>query len=118
MKKSVLFGLTAGIAAVSAAVFVGKISKEIKNDLSETNVDILATVEQGKGEVLEIDVPESFKEQKLMDLKLPVKAIIAIIQRRNKVIIPKGDTLVMPKDTLIIFTTKDNSIELKKYFKV
>ena len=39
MKKSVLFGLTAGIAAVSAAVFVGKISKEIKNDLVEEEFD-------------------------------------------------------------------------------
>ena len=53
-----------------------------------------------------------------MELKLPVKAIVAIIQRRNKVIIPKGDTLVMVGDTLITFTTKENSSELKNYFKV
>ncbi len=40
MKKSVLFGLTAGLAAASAAaVFVGKISKEIKNDLVEEEFD-------------------------------------------------------------------------------
>ena len=92
--------------------------KEIRNDLSETDVDILATVEQGKGEVLEIEVPQGFVERKIMDLKLPVKAIVAIIQRRNKVIIPKGDTLVMVGDTLITFTTKENSAELKNYFKV
>lgn len=92
--------------------------KEIKNDLSENNVDILATVEQGKGEVLEIDVPPQFKDTKIMDLKLPVKAVVGIIQRRNKVLIPKGDTLVMAGDTLIAFTTKDNSNELKNYFKV
>lgn len=92
--------------------------KEIKNDISETDVDILATVEQGKGEVLEIDVPQNFSDRKLMDIKLPVKAIIAIIQRRNKVIIPKGDTLLMGGDTLIAFTTKDNSNELKNFFKV
>jgi len=53
-----------------------------------------------------------------MDIKLPVKAIIAIIQRRNKVIIPKGDTLLMGGDTLIAFTTKDNSNDLKNFFKV
>ncbi len=92
--------------------------KEIKNDLSETDVDILATVEQGKGEVLEIEVPQGFVERKIMELRLPVKAIVGIIQRRNKVIIPKGDTLVMQGDILITFTTKDNSAELKNYFKV
>ena len=91
---------------------------DIENDLIKTDIEILATVERGQGEVLEIAVPFDFKTESLMNIKLPCKAIIAIIQRRNKVIIPKGDTLVMPKDTLIIFTTKDNSIELKKYFKV
>ena len=83
-----------------------------------TNIGILATVEQGKGEVIEIEVPAGFTERKIMELKLPVKAIVAIIQRRNKVIIPKGDTLVMVGDTLITFTTKENSAELKNYFKV
>lgn len=90
---------------------------EVKNDLYETNIDILATVEQGQGEVLEITVPEAFEEIKIKDLKMPVKAIVGTIQRRNRVIIPKGDTNVMKKDNLIIFTTRENAPMIKEFFK-
>ena len=91
---------------------------EIKNLLSEeNNIDILATVEQGKGEVLEINIDSSFKEIKLMDLKLPRRAIIGIIHRNNRVIIPKGDTLIRPEDNLIIFTTKESAPVIKDFFK-
>lgn len=91
---------------------------EIKNLLSEeNNIDILATVEKGKGEVLEINIDESFKEIKLMDLKLPRRAIIGIIHRNNRVIIPKGDTLIRPEDNLIIFTTKESAPVIKEFFK-
>ncbi len=91
--------------------------KEIKNNLNETNIDILATVEQGKGEVLELIIPNNFETKRIMDLKLPQGAIIGIIQRRHKVIIPKGNTLVLGNDTLIIFTTHKLSQELKNFFK-
>ena len=90
---------------------------EVKNDLYETNVDILATVEQGQGEVLEITVPETFDDRKIKDLNMPVKAIVGTIKRRNRVIIPKGDTMVMKKDNLIIFTTNTNAPAIKEFFK-
>ena len=56
---------------------------EVKNNLFESNVDIVATVEQGQGEILELKISDNFKEIMLKDLKLPAKAIISIIQRRN-----------------------------------
>ncbi|MGM9993403.1 MAG: Trk system potassium transporter TrkA [Candidatus Avigastranaerophilus sp.] len=90
---------------------------DIENHLIKTDIEILATVERGQGEVLEISVPFNFKTEMIMNLKLPVKAIIAIIQRRNRVIIPRGTTQVMPSDNLIIFTTQENSDSIKEYFK-
>ncbi len=90
---------------------------DIENDLIKTDIEILATVERGQGEVLEIVVPFDFKTESLMNIKLPCKAIIAIIQRRNRVIIPRGTTQVMPYDNLIVFTTKENSEIIKNYFK-
>ena len=74
-------------------------------------------VEKGKGEVLEINIDEAFKEIKLMDLKLPRRAIVGIIHRNNRVIIPKGDTLIRPEDKLIIFTTKESAPVIKDFFK-
>lgn len=91
---------------------------EVKNDLAENNVDILATVEQGQGEVLEIGVKPEFDGKKVMDLHFPIPAIIGVIQRRNKVIIPKGDTELKYDDTLIIFTRAEDGAAIKTFFKV
>ncbi len=90
---------------------------DIENDLIKTDIEILATVERGQGEVLEIVVPFDFKTESLMNIKLPCKAIIAIIQRRNRIIIPRGTTQIMPYDNLIVFTRKENSEIIKNYFK-
>lgn len=89
---------------------------EINNVLIETDIDILATVEQGQGEVIDIYIPDNYKDTKVMDLRLPQKAIIGIIRRGSKVIIPKGDTLVRAKDSLIVFTMAEHSSAVKDYF--
>jgi trk system potassium uptake protein TrkA len=91
---------------------------EVRNDIDETNVDILATVEQGEAEVLEIPVLSEFNEKAIKDLRLPVPAIVGIIQRRSNVIIPKGDTTLKTHDILIIFTKADSADKVKGYFRV
>lgn len=91
---------------------------EVKNDLDENDVDILATVEQGEAEVLEISIKEDFDSKKIMDLRFPAPAIIGVIQRKNQVIIPKGDTTMKTHDILIIFTKAENAQRIKDYFKV
>lgn len=91
---------------------------EVRNDLDENDVDILATVEQGQAEVLEILVKDEFNDKKIMDLRFPAPAIIGVVQRRNQVIIPKGDTQLREHDLLIIFTKADTAQQIKSYFKV
>ena len=89
---------------------------EVKNDLAENNVDILATVEQGLGEVLEIKVSPEFGDKRIMELKFPTPAIIGIIERGNKVIIPNGLTLLKNDDTMIIFTKAEDGDSIKEFF--
>ena len=91
---------------------------EVKNDLEENDVDILATVEQGQGEVLEISVKEEFNDKMIMELKLPARAIIGAVHRKNFVIIPKGDTKIRTGDVLITFTMAENAGTIKEFFKV
>ena len=90
---------------------------EIKNNIKETNIGILATVEQGRGEVLVIELPENYQTKKIMELKLPAKAIVGVIQRRKRIIIPNGATQVMSGDNLIIFTTSANAPVIREYFE-
>lgn len=91
---------------------------EIKNNLCDKNVGILATVEQGKGEVLRISLGEKFESIKIMDLRLPAKGIVGIVQRRNRIIIPNGATQLLKNDNLIIFTTSENAPVIRNFFKV
>lgn len=104
-------GIDVAISQNAAAI------DEIENRLIKTEVEILATVEQGQGRVLEINVPYNFKTDMLMNLRFPCKAIIAIIQRRNRVIIPRGTTQIMPHDNLIVFTRSENADAVLNYFK-
>lgn len=90
---------------------------EIKNNIKETNIGILATVEQGKGEVLVIEIPENYESKKIMDLKLPAKAIVGVIQRRKRIIIPNGATQILSGDNLIIFTTSENAPIIREFFE-
>ena len=90
---------------------------EIKNNIKETNIGILATVEQGKGEVLVIELPEKYASRKIMELRLPAKAIVGVVQRRKRILIPNGATQIMSGDKLIIFTTSENAPIIKKYFE-
>ena len=90
---------------------------EIKNNIKETNIGILATVEQGKGEVLVIEIPDNFQTKKIMELRLPTKAIVGVIQRRKRIIIPNGATQIMSGDNLIIFTTSENAPIIRNFFE-
>lgn len=91
---------------------------EVRNDLNEADVDILATVEQGEAEVLEVPVKSDFDAKLIKDLRFPAPAIIGVIQRRSHVIIPKGDTQIKLNDILIIFTKAVDADKIKEYFKV
>ena len=51
------------------------------------------------------------------EMKLPAKAIVGVIQRRNRIIIPNGTTQIMSGDNLIIFTTAENAPVIREYFK-
>ncbi|MBS4759290.1 MAG: Trk system potassium transporter TrkA [Clostridium sp.] len=104
-------GIDVAISPKEAAI------NEIRNNLIETDVEILATVERGQGRIIEAQIPSNFKETTVMDLKLPEKAIIAIIQRNSGVLIPKGITLLKPNDSLLIFTREENSQKIIDFFR-
>ena len=70
----------------------------------------------GLAEILEINIPENFADTALMNLTLPKRGVIAIIQRGSKVIIPKGQTLIRGGDSLIIFTKTDDAETVRAYF--
>ena len=89
---------------------------EIKNRIINYRAGILATVERGQGEILEIKLNQEFNAKPLAEIKMPVPCVIAIIQRGSQVIIPKGLTEIRPNDTLLVFTKTDDVVTVKEYF--
>ncbi len=104
-------GIDVAISPKEAAI------TEIRNSLMETDVEILATVERGQGRIIETVIPDNFNETSLMELQLPRKAVIAIIQRGHSVLIPKGITRLKPKDKLLIFTKDEDSQKIIDFFR-
>lgn len=90
---------------------------EIKNRIIDSRAGVIATVERGQGEILEIKLKENFISKQLCEIKMPVRCVIAIIRRGSKVIIPKGSTIIESSDRLLIFTKTDDVIAVKEYFE-
>ncbi len=91
--------------------------REIRDKLIEKDIEILALVEKGQGEVIEMNMPDNFKDIKIMDIQIPEKAIIAAIKRGSKILIPKGSTHIRANDKLMIFTTTESADKVKKFFR-
>ncbi|SFH53648.1 trk system potassium uptake protein TrkA [Tindallia magadiensis] len=72
----------------------------------------------GKAEVTELIVRKNayVTEKKLKDLELPQGLIIGSVLRKNKVIIPDGETIITAGDRVVIFAVKDDETDFEKYF--
>ena len=114
MTSATLFekvGVDVAISPKEAAV------NEIKNRIIESHAGILATVERGLAEILELKVREDFPDTALMNLNLPLRAVVAIIERGGKIIIPKGQTLIRSGDNLLIFIKSQDVAKIKDFFR-
>lgn len=89
---------------------------EVLNRVQAQNVDVIALIEGGRGEVLRLTLPDNFQEICIKDVKFPANAIIGVIIRGHKVIIPDGQSTLCPGDRLKIFSMKENSELIKEFF--
>jgi len=93
------------------------IVNELKNKIIEKSSNILLTVEQDQADIIEMKVPENLFDTPMKSIKFPVKAVVAIIKRNKKIIIPKGDTLLRKDDTIIVFTKSNDVQKLKEFLE-
>lgn len=90
---------------------------EIKNQIIDSKMGIIATVERGLGKVQEVKVRPTYQDISLMNLKLPCRAVIATIKRGSRIIIPKGQSLIRANDSLLIFSMAEDAQKIKNFFK-
>lgn len=89
---------------------------ELLNRVQARDVNILALVEGGQGEVLRLFLPDNFSETKVMDLNFEVQAVIGVVKRKRELIIPRGDTVLQAGDELKIFTMAEDAEAVKALF--
>ncbi len=78
----------------------------------------LSILQDEKAEIVEIVLPDTARvvNKKIASLNLPHGMIIGSIVRQGEVIIPGGNTKLMPGDHLIIFAIPKVSVILDRYF--
>ncbi len=84
--------------------------------LQETSAKLLAVTEQGKGNVIEIEVSADFTTTQISDLPEIEGAIVAAIVRKGKTFVPRGQDTIEPNDRLLIFATQDATETVEQYF--
>ena len=94
-------GIDAPLTPRTAAV------QEVLNWLKIDEVDHLATIED-RAEVMEVTFPYDAAPGAVHALGSPPHSLIGAILRKQKVLIPRGDTVIQPGDHLFLITTPDN----------
>jgi trk system potassium uptake protein TrkA len=90
--------------------------ESVINTLQDTNIQLLATVEGGKADVLELEVPASYPTTKLINMPRIEGAIIGAIVRKNQIIVPHGEDTVRAGDHLFVFSMDQSSQAVREYF--
>jgi len=85
-----------------------------------SNVLSVTLLSNENAEMVELIVEEDSKiiNKKLMDLNFPAGAIIGSIFRKNQVIIPKGNDVILPGDMVTVFALPKNKQRVLEYFGV
>ena len=82
------------------------------------NIASVALMNENQAEMLEFVIQPDCKliGQPLMDIMFPKSAIIGVIARQEKVVIPDGYTVIEPLDRVIVFTLADSIHDVERLF--
>jgi len=78
--------------------------------------NLLAVLEEGQAEILEIKVPAGYTPTPLLALEAPRDSIVGAILRGNAVIVPHGRDRIQGEDSLLVFTTAASAPQVRDFF--
>ncbi len=103
-----------GIEAISSTTIISRLIEE------ETTIDdviTLHTMKKGQVSLIEVELPRegcAVCNKNIAKLKLPDDCVIVSVIRKDKVIIPKGNTVLEAGDSVIAITNINKEDKLKK----
>ncbi len=94
----------------------GAAIRSVARSLVHGREELLAELEHGDAEVLELTLPAEVQPISIFKLRQPTFAIIGAILRGGQVIIPRGNDFVQGGDHLIVFCTKEDERAVRTFF--
>lgn len=100
------------------AEYIVRFVRAKKNSIG-SNVETMHMILDGKAEALEFRIKEKSPVSNIMIENLPIKdnTLIACINRKGKIITPKGKDVILPGDTVIVVTTKTGYKDISDIFE-
>ncbi len=104
-----------GIDSVISSTYL--LSQNIRSESLEGSLIRSMNLDSDKIVMVEATLLSRYKivNKAIMEIKFPSYANIAYIMRDNEFIIPKGNVVLKPRDTLVIACKKEDQKELTKY---
>lgn len=98
-----------------AADYIVSYVRAKQNSIGSSNVETLSKLNGGKVEALEFKISKEspIVGKPLMNLNLKRDFLIGCINRNGKIIIPKGQSIIEAKDTVVVVTTKSGLSDIK-----
>jgi trk system potassium uptake protein len=103
-------GVDVALSARGAAVAA------IVHQIQGGQSNLLAVLEEGQAQVVELQAPSSLPPTPLRSLRALPESIIGAILRGDRTIVPGGDDVIQGGDRLLVFTTTADAEAVRQYF--
>jgi len=103
-----------GIEGISSTTIIGRL---IEEEATIGDIIHLQTLKRGQISLVEIDLPKDncfACNRKVYELNLPEGSVIAAVVRGDKVIVPKGDTVMETGDRVLAVAALGKEEELRR----
>lgn len=96
------------------------VAEDIYNNMLRPGINDFVTLGAGKAEIVDIVIKEGAKSagKSIKEIGLPSNVLIIAIERGQDVIIPNGDTVVQPGDSVFVFIRKNIADRVFNMFSV
>lgn len=98
--------LSARGAAVAAVVY----------HVEGGSTNLLAVLEEGQAQIVELVVPAGRQPTRLRDLGAPTESIVGAIQRGSHAFVPRGEDEIRAGDHLLVFTASLAAERVREFF--